>query len=109
MSSAKVFIIAHSPRFDYSSAEEFGEPVYIFADREVTPFKVDEVLRRIGRKLTQEGYDEARDFIAITGPSALLALFLAFVGGLRVPARLLMFDASIGKYRERVLATSQTA
>jgi len=100
--ASRVFIISHSPRFDYSSAEEFGEPVYILADREITPLRVDDVIDRIFDVLCQRAFDPAKDYVAVTGPSALVALFLAYIGSLNEEVNLLLFDAGPGRYRHRV-------
>lgn len=103
----RVFFISRSPRFDYSSASEFGKPVFLMEDRELSPFNVDGVMDRIDERMEEEGFRIETDFVAITGPSALVALFMCYLGGLAMkadtPLRTLLFSAPSSKYQLRVL------
>lgn len=105
--TARVFFITSSPRFDLSSAEDFGDPVFITREREISPFNVDAVMEAIDRKLTDHEFS-SDDYVALTGPSALVALFLGYLGGLRRPIKLLIFNAAQGSYQSRVMDASQT-
>lgn len=104
-SHSKVFFITDSPRFDLTSAEEFGHPVFLLRDREISPFNVDALMERIDDRLIEEEFEIDNDYIAITGPAAIVALFLGFLGSIRRPVKLLMFNASQGKYQARIMDT----
>jgi hypothetical protein len=105
----RVFLISQSTRFDYSTVEEFGSPVFLLGEREVSPFNVDQVMARVEEELIRHRFDLYRDFIALTGPAAMVALLMGYLGTLRRPIKLLIFHASHGVYQTRVMDGSRVS
>ena len=102
----RAIFVARTPRFNVSSAEEFGDITYVFdAERTPSPLNTDEIINKILDELSSMNYNPTVDFIALTGPSLLVALFLtcAMHDAGSQPVKTLMFDARYDKYIERIV------
>jgi len=99
---ARVFFVQKADRFDTSTASEYGEKLYLVSPH-VSAFNVDSFVQALLRSLDEYKYDPATDYIALTGQTICVAfmvgILLARYGRLRV----LLFDARVGKYQERIL------
>lgn len=99
---ARVFFVQKADRFDTSAASEYGEKLYLVSPH-VSAFNVDAFVQSMLRSLGEYKFDPATDYIALTGQTICVAfmvgVLLATYGRLRV----LLFDARVGKYQERIL------
>lgn len=103
MVNAKVFFVERSPRFNTRSADRFGTVTFLMENDAFSPFQTDRVMKTVNDKLTAEGYDPERDFIAITGGHVLVAMFLASALYRSGKVRALLFDARSSRYQERII------
>lgn len=102
--TGRVFMVTSKTRFDVSSAERWGDVVYIF-DVEPSPFATLEATRAIAARLLAERWDARTDWIAMTGPLPLVVYAFCVAMDLSdEPVRALIFDARAGEYREREIA-----
>lgn len=105
MDRPNVVFITRSPRFDTSSAMDYGTPVFLFNEGEVSPFNTDRLFAQIRERLADISFGP-NDYVALTGPAALVALFTLFLGSLGEPLKLLLFDARHQGYKVRHVALS---
>lgn len=101
---SRVFFIAESSRFDTSSCREHGDAIFLFREGEVSPFNSDRLFAEIHSRLLENDYDQDRDYIAVTGPAALVALFLCYLGAACPRFSALLFDARHQRYKPRTVA-----
>ena len=107
--TSRVFLISKSTRFDYSTLDEWGEAIFLMLDRQLSPFNVDAVMEEVEHQLVSNGFDYRHDFIALTGPAAMVALLVGYLGTLRRPIKLLIFHASHGVYQTRIMDGSRVS
>lgn len=102
---SRVLIVQdQSDRFDISGAHRFGEVEFLL-DPDISPFNTDRVAMQIAKRLRELDYDPDRDFIALTGPALMLALFMGIVMSAYTEPRILLFDAKARKYELRTLTS----
>ncbi len=106
MNSPRVFFVVESLRFDTSSAEKLGEKVFIFGERTNMDIFTDpnRFLKVAMVSLHRENYDPKKDYIALTGPAMLLALFLGQILFQYRTIKVLLFDARTGTYIPHMLS-----
>ena len=101
---SRVFFVASSERFDTSTADQFGDKIdLLVSEREISPFATEKLLGTLSDRLEEQSFDPAVDYVAVTGPAALVALFLAVIAWKYPKARTLMFNAKEQKYLARSL------
>lgn len=100
--SSKVFIL-QKDKYNVASAKEFGEIRWIVQGegKELDPFDTAFTMQCILQSLHTQEYHPDTDFIALTGPSSLIALLLATVVYGWSKANVLVFDPSTSRYRSR--------
>ena len=102
MPEPRVFIVVRNSRFDVSSAKEFGSVEFIFdSDDAVSPFDLPDVIMSIEDELSERDFDPSVDYVALTGPTIMVATLYAVVMGRYGTVRTLLFDARKEGYRER--------
>ena len=104
--SPRVFVLQKQSRYDVSAVDAYSKDIIYIADREtISPFDTFGLIELIEHKLIIENFRPAIDYICLTGPSVLLAIFLAtFVSLFHYQSlRTLMFDARHNKYTIRML------
>jgi hypothetical protein len=102
----RVFFVEQTTRFNSSSALFYGQPVFVTApgDR-IPPFRTDELLDRVHDVLDKEEFDPQRDYVALTGPHAAVALFYAQVLSRYGVCNTLLFDAPTERYSMRTVTS----
>ena len=104
MTQSKVFFIDGARNFDTNDAERFGNTVFLstFA----SPLNPEAYMQNCVHELDTHGFDVDRDFIALTGRTLQVSLFLAAVTRTwEAQVKLLIFDARNGQYIEREMIT----
>jgi hypothetical protein len=113
MGSRRVFILEKNNRYNISSANKFGEIIYIntFSCEKFNVFSPNKAIKIIRDKLNELHFDHRNDIICLTGNSTLLALFLSvaflylenncFDGSYEL--KILIFDAKTSNYKLRTL------
>lgn len=103
---SRVFVLQRHSRYDISAVKSYSkEIVYVIDDEKVSPFDTLGFTELVKHKIIMNDFDPQKDFICLTGPSILLALFLAacvhkfHYGGIKV----LIFDSRQNKYKLRIL------
>jgi hypothetical protein len=106
----RVFIpIMETAPFNTSAAEQYGERIFIFHRISPPVFNAPEVVGIFSLELEAQKFDPAMDFVALTGPTILVALFYALVCKRYDRVKTLMFDARSGQYVERIVGLGKTA
>jgi len=107
MANAKVFFVTRSLRFNTKASEKFGTATFLMEDDSISPFQTDRVMHTIDERLTHEGFDAERDFVALTGSHVLVAMFLASAISRQSSVRALLFDARSSRYQERIISIAR--
>jgi hypothetical protein len=96
-------IIVQPVKFDVRPAEEFGEVLYLL-DKAPSPFNPDGAVQAIGKRIQEIHFEPEHDYFCFAGSTLVVSLaLLAFTKEIEGEFNVLMFDASIGKYRLRAL------
>ena len=96
-------ILIQPVKFDVQPAEEFGEVVYLL-DKAPSPFNPDGFVHTIRKRIKEIHFEKEHDYFCFAGSTLVVSLaLLAFTTELDAEFNVLMFDASIGKYRNREL------
>ncbi len=98
----KVFLVEPNDRFVLTSAETFGEILYLTESR-LDPFNLPVVIDSIYDGFIACEFNPKTDYVCMTGNTLVLAVMLAVAVSLYDNLRLLMFDARTSKYRERTM------
>jgi hypothetical protein len=104
--TARVFVIAPSPRFDVRDLHRFGVVCYLTpSPNDINPLAGNAAVHSITSMLERENFKPEVDMIALTGPVATVALVLAAaVGAYDGSLRVLIFDARDGgRYRMQTI------
>jgi len=108
--TTRVFFLVDETRFDTTPAREFGEEHFIYPTTRDVPWSDTDILaRQVLAALMEARYDPSSDFIAATGPAAPLAVYVATTLAAYGEIKLLMFNASVRRYRQRVLGARDPA
>jgi len=97
-----------SNRFDTRSAEEFGELHYL-AGEFSSPFNTDGFIQELMQGLSQYGFDSDHDYIALTGQTIPVALLVGVIMSCYPTARLLLFDARDGGYKDKIVTRPEVS
>ncbi len=98
----RVFFLQRSKKYDITAAEEHGELVFI-TDEFLSPFDPEALRVLVRKRLFELGFDTEEDAICFTGPSILVAQFVAVVVHDYEKVTTLLFDARTSKYVSRVM------
>lgn len=100
--SERVAVVCPSDRFDMSRAQRFGALEYLVS-RSASPFAPDDFMVEVVEGLERMRFDSERDYFALTGPAAQLAM--GYAAALCKYGRLktLVFDARSDNYQVRVV------
>lgn len=104
--TARVFVIAPSPRFDVRDLHRFGQVCYLTqSPNDINPLAGNVAVQAITTMLEHWHFKPDVDMIALTGPVATVALTLAAaVGAYDGSLRVLVFDARDGgRYRMQTI------
>lgn len=102
---AKVFFIDGAKNFDTADAARFGETVFL--NTFASPLNVEAYMQNCIHELDTHRFDINSDFIALTGRTLQVSLFLAAITRTwEAQVKLLVFDARTGKYIERDMLTN---
>lgn len=93
-------MILQKDRYNVISARDYGEVVWLM-EEPLDPFDIKKTTLCIEERMGQLNFDSRRDFIALTGPSSLVAIFLAKAISMYEGVNVLIFDASSSRYRGR--------
>lgn len=88
-------------RFSIVGARRYGSTVYLFPDSDISAFQGEDAVRRIRSRLVELAFDESRDWIALTGRTASLAMLCLTLAWKCGRVRLLVFDAESSRYVSR--------
>ena len=101
-------MIIQPVNFDVRSAEEFGEVVYMM-DKAPSPFNPMGFDSNIKAKIVELNFNPNEDYFCMAGSTLVVSLaLLCFMTECQDGINVLMFDASIGKYRVRELKTERS-
>lgn len=90
-----------STRFDLSTAELFGDIVYLC--QKLYPFKPEECADSLYNALIDNNYDPETDYICLAGSTLSLCILVSVVVSNFGSVRCLMYDARAKTYCERML------
>jgi hypothetical protein len=96
----RVFFLHKWNTLDETSAEKWGEIVYLF-DTIISPFNFTRFRHRILAKLSENGFDPERDYFGLSGPLSQVALALTFLSVKYSFLKILLFDGREKIYKER--------
>lgn len=100
----RVFIPIHSPKYSTANASSYGSVEYMIPNY-VNAFDIDAIRNETEKVMLD--FDPSRDYIALTGPSVVIAFVLAFALYLKHELKVLVFNASTGMYDERIMEAPQ--
>lgn len=95
-----VYLTEANNRYDLSTLDVHGGLKFL-SDRPLNPFDVDHCLKTFKEGL--ECFDPSEDFICLTGNLQTVSLLMAVAYKKFSTFRVLVFDARISNYKERVI------
>lgn len=103
MNKRKVYVVNHSDQ-DMSSAERFGELIYLTEGRGVNIFSTDSLLSEIKPKLRDV---DDNDFLLLSGHPVLNILSAALIWFKYGRVNVLIFDAKTRDYQPQTITENQ--
>ena len=103
----RVFLPYRSSRFNITDAERFGEIIFLTKPREFSPFNTTLTVEALHAALEEAEFNPDEDFVCLTGEVLITAIFLAVASERYGRVKLLMFDAKVGRYAERMIDVTQ--
>jgi len=102
VNSSRVFFIFDSA-LPTEDSIRFGERVFLW-EKAPNPLASNGIEEEIEQKLSENEFDPDKDILALTGPTAFLAVFIAVVVNITEgPIQFLIFNPKNSKYAKRTL------
>lgn len=107
---ARVFV-AERPagNIDLAVAEEYGELALILEERGYSAFDSTGFVNRVRERTEAMGFDPARDYFCVAGPTATVSLVLSMLFVRYKTVNVLLFNKRTGKYSCRTVNMASMA
>lgn len=104
---ARVFLAERNTRYDVSQAEQYGTIEYLLSDS-CNPFNTIGMVQRLEAALKEKEFDAKEDFLCMTGNALTVAILLSVILQHNPIVKLLLFDARLSLYRERIFSPNSS-
>jgi hypothetical protein len=101
MAGSRVFFPARNDRYGTQPSLKFGTTVFLQDRRIISPFRTQELIDELYKRLLEERFDPDIDYVGLTGGHIMVSILLALVLSKYGRAKMLMWDASNSEYVAR--------